>query len=91
MSERRVSHENCRICIIPALLKFFTYPIKSSYLSYLDSWGFLKGKNLNGVDEIAGLGRSAAAWNAPLEPVKSKLRGEADQYKLKSSRKHGYI
>lgn len=39
---------------------------KSSYLRYIDSLGFLKVNNLNDVDEFAGLGRSAAAWDPSL-------------------------
>lgn len=90
MSERRVSHRNRKICILPASLRFFTYPIKSSYLRFIDSRGDLKGKNLNGVDEFAGLGRSGTA-DTPPEPVKSKLGGEADQDKPKSIKKHRHI
>ncbi len=60
-------------------------------MRYVDSLGVLKVNNLNGVGEFAGLERSAAAWDAPLEPVKAKLGGEADQHKLKSTRKHGYV
>lgn len=90
MSERRVSHRNRKICILPASLRFFTYPIKSSYLRFIDSWEDLKGKNLNGVGEFVGLGRSVTA-DTPPEPVKSKLGGEADQHKPESIRKHGHI
>jgi len=39
---------------------------KSSYLRYVDSLGVLKVNNLNHVDEFAGLGRSAAAWDSSL-------------------------